>query len=192
MSMALVLEYLPIWLRQKNGWQKNQCDSSYRGYPTADAGQFFVGVDEVLVETGNSENESLEETLTIQVSVWRRPEHLMHDRRNKIKDKEDRYLAGIYTLHRLERAVLVHGAKTGLNGLHNNYSFVNDLNTYFELPDNSLGDVFLSRFTFKGRGRNEEILVPTARDEQMFIGYTLRFSGLKRIQKIRNINHALG
>lgn len=190
MSMALVLEHTAEFLRKYNGWTYEQCGVQYDAVPMLqNAGQFYIAVDDAGVETGNDSTDSLKEVMSITVGVWRRSEHLsQRDRRGNLKLPFDKYLAGAYTLHDLERTIIV----PRLNGLHANYTYVNELNTRYNLPDPDAGPVFHLCFMYKGRGRIETYGVDDANTIQTWYGYRLRFRGLTREQRLRHSTQAQG
>ena len=194
MSMALALEYTVDWLRDKNGWTVQQCGVQYDAIPAMDAGPFYVAVDDAGVESGDASTDSLKEILTITIGIWRRPEHLMKDKRGILKLSTDKYLIGAYTLAELERAVLIHNsAIPGKNGLHHNWAFVNGINARYNLPQDQLGAGFITPLSYRGRGRMESIAIDNgSTDPAAFFGYRLRFRGLMREMKLRAATHAVG
>lgn len=198
MSMALALEYTQVWLREKNNWLPNQCGVQYEAIPAMDAGPFYVAVDDAGVETGNPDTDSLKETLTLTIGIWRRAEHLGRDKRGNLKLPHDHYLLGAYTLHDMERAVVVHKTTpyTGeatKNGLHKNYAFLVALNAYYNLPS-AAGAKFTMPLAYMGRGRMEAIAVDDGAGSgaTAWYGYRLRFRGLTREQKLREAAEAAG
>lgn len=188
--MALVLEYTAEHFRKYNGFKHNECGVQYDAVPMLqDAGKFYVAVDDAGVETGNDTTDSIKEVLSITVGIWRRSEHLsQRDRIGRLKLPFDQYLAGAYTLHDLERAVIL----PRLNGLHANYSFVNELNTRYNLPDPDNGGVFHMTFMYKGRGRIETYGVEDGNAITTWFGYRLKFRGITREQKLRSSSQAQG
>lgn len=198
MSMALALEFTTEWLRSKHGWKPNECGVQFEAQPAYDAGQFYVALDDSGVETGPDETDSLKEILTITIGVWRRPEHLMKDKRGILKLPHDQYLLGAWTLHELERSVIVHktGGSTQVNkdGLHNNWSFMSELNSRYNLPNAEYGAKFTQPLRYKGKGRMVTTTVggePNS-EIQAWYGYLLRFRGLYREQKMRDNLDAIG
>lgn len=190
MSMAFVLEHTAEWLRKYNGWKHNECGVQFDAVPMLqNAGQFYIAVDDAGVETGNDTTDSIKEVLSITLGIWRRSEHLsQRDKRGELKLPFDKYLAGAYTLHDLERAVLI----PRLNGIHANYEYVNELNTRYSLPDPDNGGVFHLCFMYKGRGRIETYGVDDGNTVQTWYGYRLRFRGLTREQRLRSGTQAQG
>ncbi len=182
MSMALALEFAQEYLRGKNNWQPNECGVQYDALPPNEAGQFYVAIDDSGVETGPDTTSSLREILTITIGIWRRPEHLsLKDRKGLLKLPVDKYLLGAYTIHDLERAVIL----PRLNGLHQNWKFVNELNTKYELPHPEYGDKFFLPFVYRGRGRMETVGNDTETGAVVaWYGYRLRFRGLAREQSM--------
>ena len=78
-------------------------------------------------------------------------------------------------------------------GLHNNWAFVNGLNTRYNLPDVIHGAEFRMPLRYKGRGRMESLALPKGEtDADAWFGYRLRFRGLERTQKHREADHAIG
>ena len=189
MSMALALEYTCEWLRTKNTWVAQQCGITYNAEPALDAGKFFVGIDDSGVETGDERTDALTEIMNLTIVFWRRPEHFLKVRRGLIKTNNDPYIVGAYTLHDIERLIIV----PRLNGLHLNYTFLADLNTYFALPHDDLGASFITPLVYRGRSRMESIILPSTNgDGQAWLGYRLRFRGLQRTQKLRGVTDASG
>lgn len=183
MSMPLALEHVEEWLRAKNGWDHRLCGVQYDALPALDAGDFFVGIDDGGTEVGNELTDSIKETLTLTIGIWRRPEHVGHrDQRGSLKLPEDRYLLQTYTLHDLERMIML----PRLNGLHANYSFLTSLNTRYNLPHAEQGAAFNRPLFFKGRGRMDVHGVDSGDSTQSWYGYRLRFRGLDREQKLRS------
>lgn len=190
MSMSLALHGIVQWFRTKNGWKENECGAQYDATPQLfEAGQFYVAVDDGGVGTGNETTDSLKEILDITIGIWRRSEHLsQRDRKGVLKDPIDKYLIGAYTLADLDRSVIV----PKYNGLHNNYTFLTYLNSYFGLPNEDDGASFIRPLNYKGRGRMETFGVDDGGSVITWYGYRLRFRGLDREQKLRNTSHALG
>jgi hypothetical protein len=195
MSMALALEFTQTWLRDRFSWKWNECAVSHDALPSYDAGNFFIAIDDMGVETGSEVTDSLREILNIQIGIWRRPEFLAKDRRGLLKMPQDLYLLGSWTLHDLERAVIVHksGDPTKPNGLHNNWSFRTALNTYCNLPNENDGAEFITPWNYRGRGRMESVTLDNrGGEDQAFLGYRLRFRGCMREQKLRETEDAIG
>lgn len=194
MSMAMALEYVTEFLIQQNGWTKDQVGVQPDAIPPYNAGPFYIALDDSGTEGGNDETDDLEETLNLTISIWRRPEHLLNDRKGLMKYPQDKYLIGAWTLHRLERAVVVHKSASPVkNGLHQNWSLVSGINARYNLPSDEDGASFILPLRYKGRGRMET--TGYADDQgtaQVFYGYRLRFRGLKRVQKMRNTNDSIG
>lgn len=192
MSMALVLRFTRDWLREKNGWDHTQCGVQAMAEPPYEAASpFYIGLEDGGVEPGNELTDSLKETLSITIGIWRKPEHLGHDLAAGLTLPQDQYLLGSLSLYEIERAIIVHKSFTGSvkNGLHGNYQFVQDLNAAYNLPDESLGAGFIGCWKFRGRGGVE----PLGREDgQAWIGFKLRFRGVWREQKQRLINDTIG
>lgn len=194
MSMALALEFTAEWLRDKHGWTVQQCGVQYDAIPAMDAGPLYVAVDDAGVESGDASTDSLKEILTITIGIWRRPEHLMKDKRGILKLPTDKYLIGAYTLAELERTVLVHNsAIAGKNGLHHNWAFVNGINARYNLPNDQEGAGFITPWSYRGRGRMESIAIDNGSQQpDSWFGYRLRLRGLQRETKIRAATDASG
>jgi hypothetical protein len=80
------------------------------------------------------------------------------------------------------------GAAKNKGGLHKNYGFLTFVNTLFGLPDDDLGAAFMDPLNFRGFSRFESIAIPgQSTDPDVFYGRRLRFRGLKRIQKVREL-----
>lgn len=194
--MALVLEGMQQWLREKYGWQPNQCGVQQDAQPSYDAGDFYVALDDAGVESGRPDTDSLKETFRVTVGIWRRPEHLQPDKRGILKLPTDKYLIGVHTLHRLERAVIVHKTVSGAIvenkfGFHNNWSFRTYLNTRFDLPG-EYGAPFTGCLTYRGRSAMEVIGIDDSNSMQAWYGYRLQFMGLYRESKHRTTDDAIG
>lgn len=197
MSMALALEYTAEWYRDKYGWDHTQCGVQINAYPPIGSmSPFFIGIDDAGVETGADSTDSLKEVLTIVVGIWRRPEHIQKSIRGNLKLPQDKYLIGAWTLHDLERAVVIHktvGGATaeGKHGLHANYVFMDGLNQRYNLPG-QYGAEFKFPFMYRGRGSMESIAIEGSQDPTAYYGYRLRFRGLAREQKLRSETDAIG
>jgi hypothetical protein len=189
MSMGMGLHGVRDWLRTQFGWKENQCGVQYQCLPPATADQFYVAIDDAGVEVGPDETDALTEILNIEIGVWRRPGGKPADRLGMLKLPQDIYLAGIYTNTDLERMVLCPtGAAKNKGGLHKNYGFLTFVNTLFGLPDDDLGAAFMDPLNFRGFSRFESIAIPgQSTDPDVFYGRRLRFRGLKRIQKVREL-----
>lgn len=195
MSMAMALEYITEYCRDTFGWKVNECGVQYDAQPAMDAGQFYVAFDDAGVEGGSDNTDSLKETLNITIGIWRRPSYLMKDKRGQLKLPHDLYILGAYTLNDLERMLIVHNsANSEKKGLHNNYGFLSNLNTRYNLPNSEYGASFLTPLNYRGRGRMESIATESGAgtDVQAWLGYRLRLRGLMREQKLRTINDATG
>lgn len=197
MSMALVLEHTQEYLREKYGWKPNQCGVSFRSEPQLqDAGDFYVAIEDNGVEAGNVETDSLKEICNITVGIWRRPEHLVRDMRGNLSLQFDKYLIGAWTLHQLERAIMVHKTIAGtasLFGLHANYTFLSELNARYNLPSEDNGAKFITPLFYRGRSPMETVALDSTGDSiNAWFGYKLRFRGLSREQKLRGTTDAIG
>ena len=193
--MALALEHTAEWFRGVYAWKPNECGVQYDAMPPNEAGQFYVAIDDGGVEAGRDETAALQETLTLVIGIWRRPEHLSQkDRRANLKLPIDKYLLGAYTLHDLERMVLIFRAsgEPKLNGLHQNFEFMNALNNRYNLPHAELGSKFNLPLFYRGRGRMETVGLDDQGTVNAFYGYRLRFRGLTRVQVTNNANYAIG
>lgn len=195
MGMALALQGVVEWLRDKNSWEVNQCGVQYDAIPAYDAGPFYVAVDDAGVDAvGNEDTDSLAEILKITIGIWRRPEHLMKDKRGDLKLPTDKYLIGVWTLHDLERTVLVHrSAGTIKDGLHGNWSFRTFLNGRWNLPHEEYGAEFLTPLRYRGKGAMQTLTLEDGGTPDIaWYGYRLQFRGLKREQKMRLATDAIG
>lgn len=196
MSMAMALEFVRDWLREKNGWNYTNCGVHQDAEPSLEAASpFYVSIDEAGVESPDSETDSLKETLSIRIGIWRKPEHLFQDKRGILKLPSDIYLTGSFALAEIERKIIVHKMAAGAqkHGLHRNYQFVQALNQRYNLPDEGLGDKFNFPFRYLGKGAMEELgLINSQGNVQTWIGYRLRFKGLAREQKMRQITDCIG
>lgn len=198
MSMAMGLEFVTEYLISKNeGWTKDHVGVQPDAIPPYNAGPWYIALDDSGTEGGNDETDSLKETLNITIGIWRRSEHLLNDRKGLMKYPNDKYLIGAWTLHRLERAVVVHKSMTPVkNGLHNNWGLVSGINERYHLPNEEDGAGFLFPLRFKGRGRMETVGFPGPESNPtaatVFFGYRLRFRGLTREQKMRDTTDAIG
>ena len=193
MSMDLVLEGVQEWLREKYSWANNQCAVQYNAEPTVDSGQFFVGIDDAGVEESSGDTDCLAEIFSIQIGIWRRPEHIVPDRRGKLKLNTDKWLLGAKTLASLEQKIKIHNSgQSGKNGLHRNYAFKDYLNSYWSLPSSTQGSIFVSPLIYGGRTRMETVGLLDGSNPKAFYGYRLRFRGLLRTQKLRSADDAIG
>jgi hypothetical protein len=190
MSAALALEHIQEWLRAKNGWKSNQCGVQYEAMPALDAEDFYVAIDDLGTEPGNELTDSLKEIYSFSIGIWKRAEHLsIKDLRGNLKLPQDEYLLKSYTLHDMERAVVVPAG----GGLHANYLFLESLNNRYNLPDATLGAAFNRPLFYKGRGRMEPLGVDDGNTTKAWYGYRLRFRGLDREQRLRDSStQALG
>lgn len=189
MTMALALEFTRDWFRQKYGWKENECGVQFQSQPSFSAGMFYVSIDDAGVEAGPEDTESLKETVTISVGVWRRSEHLSKDRLGELKLPDDKYLVGSKTLHDLERNVILNNRF----GLHKNYVFMNALNDAYNLPSEKHGADFRKPFVYRGRGSMVTLGIETSGGlVTTWYGYILRFAGLSREQILHNSSYALG
>lgn len=199
MSMAFSLQYGAEWLRTKYGFQANQCGVQYDALPPNDAGMFYIALDDGGIESGPENTAALTETLNWTIGVWRKPEHLfLKDKRCDLQLSIDKYLIGAYTIHDLERKVIVDRPVNKLHGFHENMEFLQGLNARFSLPHTQDGDVFFTPLRFRGRGRMEMIGVDRGTlgngevDTQLWFGYRLRYRGLMRTQATNNPNKYIG
>lgn len=189
MSMAFSLQYGAEWLRTKYGWTAQQCGVQFDCLPPNDAAQFYVALDDGGVEAGPDNVEALTEILNWNIGIWRKPEHLqLKDKRGNLQLPHDKYLVGAYTLHDLERKVLVSNPTNKLFGFHKNWDFMKGLNERFGLPHQVDGDAYYTAMVYKGRGKMEMMgvdrgLLPDGSvDAQCWFGYKMRFRGLPRTQ----------
>jgi hypothetical protein len=197
MAMALLLEYMEEWLRAKNAvlQDDNACGVQQDALPQLDAGPVFVAINDLGVETGPDSTDSLLEIFNVEVGIWIRPEHLsVTGGFGELKLPDDEYLVAAYTLHKLERAVLVH--KTGdsnKNGFHANYAFLAALNARYTLPHEERGAKFTTPLFYRGRTRMDVLTLGDGSDSpNSWFGYRLRFRGCRREQKLRAANDAIG
>lgn len=192
--MAFALEYTAEWFRDKYAWKVDQCRVFPGAEPPLDAmGPWFIGIDDAGVETGNDTTDSLKEICTIQIGIWRRLEHLTKILRGQIKLPTDKYVLGAFTLHEMERSVIVcRGGGEPSYGLHANYNFLAGINSRYSLPHDILGANFHFPFVYKGRGPMEERGYDQDGRAIVWSGYRLRFRGLAREQKLRGSGIAIG
>lgn len=199
MSMAFSLQFGAEWLRAKYGLQPQQCGVQYEALPPNDAAPYYIALDDAGIEAGPENTEALTEILNWTVGIWRKPEHLnLKDKRGDLQLPIDKYLLGAYTLHDLERKVIVDRPGNKLWGFHKNWAFMRALNERFSLPHAQDGDVFFTPMTFRGRGRMEMlgidrgVLGDGSIDVQTWFGYRYRFRGLMRTQATNNPNKYIG
>lgn len=193
MTVAIALLGVRDWFREKYGWQANECGVQFRATPALNAGLFYVAIDDSGVEVGRDDTESLDETVSITIGIWRRAEHLNHDLRGNLKLPEDIYMLGAMTLDKLERMVVVDKPSKNKFGLHGNWEFRRALNSKFDLPHEDRGADFKRPFRYRGRGVMEtEALDDNLGREIVWFGYKLRFRGLEREQVLHKPNYALG
>ena len=195
MTMAYVLEYAQEYFRAKYSWKSNQCGVQFDALPPAEAGPFFVAIDDGGVEAGDDRTASLKEIINITIGIWRKPEHLAQkDRKGNLALPLDKYLIGAYTLHDLERLVIAYNPNEKSFGLHDNWVFMNELNTRYNLPGIN-GGQFATPLRYRGRGRMEFIGIESStvgQDAQPYFGFRLRFRGLLREQVTNNSSYSLG
>ncbi len=197
MAMALLLEFMEEWLRAKNSILQpyNACGVEQDASPPLDAGPIYVSINDLGVEPGPEETDSLLEVFNVEVGIWIRPEHLsVTGGFGELKLPEDQYLVASYTLHKIERAVIVH--KTGdpsKNGFHANYDFLSALNARYTLPHDERGAKFTTPLKYKGRTRMDVATLGDGSDSpNSWFGYRLRFRGCRREQKLRRQEDAIG
>lgn len=194
MIQPLVLEFVQHWFRSKYGWKPEHCGVQELALPSIGARSWYVAFDDGGVEAGPEETDSLKETVTITIGIWKQPEHLMADQRGTLKLPHDKYLLGAYTLGELEQKVKVERTvHNGLFGLHKNYLFMNALNEYHNLPDFNLGATFTKPFYYAGRGTMETMgYSDGSPTPQAWYGYRLRFRGLLREQLCHQPTYGIG
>lgn len=179
----MALYGLQTYLRQEYGWKVTECGVQKNCIPPARAGQFYVAIDDGGADGGPDETNALTEICNIVIGVWRRPGHLIQaDMLGKMKLPDDPYLAGIMTLTKLERMVLVPAVGQQSGGLDKNYGAMNFINDLFGLPAEDLGAGFNEPLRFRGYSVFEGIAIPGTTEPEGFLGRRLRFRGLKRIQ----------
>lgn len=195
MTMPFALQFVEEWYQDKYGWKPSQCRVYPEAKPPLDCMEsWFIGIDDIGIESGPDTTDSLKEICSIQIGVWRRYEHLIKNLSGIIKLPTDKYLLGAFTLYEMERKVLVCRSEgEPLYGLHQNWNIVSGINSRYNLPHDILGDGFKYPFAYRGRGQMEEIGYPDDRGNvRVWAGYRLRFRGLAREQKLRGSNVAIG
>lgn len=177
-AMSLVLEGTRDYLKTQNSWDTTQCEIQDQGTPPAVAGEFFVALDDGGVETQGEDSELLREIQLIEISVWRRLGGYAPDKVGVMLLDTDIYRNTIETLSTLERKVV--------SQVHGDWALRVAINTQFGLPDATLGGEFTSSFRYKGRSRPERVVIPDAEDD-VYLGYRLRFRGMLRNQYVDSI-----
>lgn len=184
MSISLVLQGVRDYLRAEYQWRPEECGVTPNAEPIPTAGQFFVGIEQSGVETGLESTDSLKETFTVEIGIWRRAGSRPPDRFGTLHLPSDLYLANAHTLHELQRKVVV--SINGQGGLHKNYRFLTFLNSLFGLPNLDDGPDFTTPLQWLGgQMRPEGIQAGQNDNGPAFIGYRLRFRGLLREQLLR-------
>lgn len=182
MSISLVLQGVRDYLRAEYQWRQNECAVTTNAEPIPTAGDFFIGVEQVGVETGQEATDSLKEAFTVEVGVWRRAGSRPPDRFGELRMPSDLYLANMHTLHELQRKVVVSSA--GAGGLHKNYRFRTFVNSLFGLPNLDDGPEFTTPLYWLGGALRPEG-VEVGEGGPAFFGYRLRFRGMLREQILR-------
>lgn len=184
MSLGMVLHGVRDYLRQQYSWDYTKCGVQKNNVPPANAGAFYIAIDDAGDESGPEDTDALTETVNLEIGVWKRTGGRTDDRLGTLKLPDDIYLASIYTNTDLERMVKIPDGASGHGGLHNNWRLVAFINTLFGLPSDTLGAGFTGQLTYRGSGRFEAITLPD-NTAISFYGRRLRFRGLRRVQKSR-------
>jgi hypothetical protein len=173
MSMGAVLRQVRDHLRGAMPLAADQCGVQPAALPPESAGELYVAVDEVGVQSAARAH--LSETYEIEVAVWRRAGQYPADRRGDAQLRDDPHLAGILTLDDAERAVIRH--------LHGNYLDVTAAaSAAIGAGTSGNGDVFQLALYYQGRGRTEEHPPRGRHQVAAWLGRRLRFAGMTRVQ----------
>lgn len=174
--MAMALQGVRDYLRQKCDWNAKQCGVQEGGIPPPTAGEFYIAVDESNVTGTDPRNYYASEEFEISVYVLRRVGRYPKDFQGKMLLSDDTYLATIDTLEKLERKVYV--------TLDQKWGLPTYINSFFGLPHQIKGDKFLKPLNYLGRGRTTGVAIPEGGEQEVFDGREMRFRGLKRNQHI--------
>ena len=173
MSMGAILQQVRDHLRSAMSLGVDQCDVRPGGMPTAAAGEFYVAVDELGVQS--TAQSHLREQYEIEVSIWRRTGQYPDDRLSDVVLRDDVYLAGIQTLDDLERSVI--------KNLHANYTDITAAaNTAIDAGAPGKGDIFQLALYYTGRSRSEVLDHNPKENPAPWLGRRLKFTGMIRVQ----------
>ncbi len=185
MSMGPALEGTRDYLREhanirnKPGAENKRVTIEFNLFPPPMASNWHIALDDGGIETGNQVNNELVEVLTLMVGIWKRPGGVAPDRQGNLMLETDLYQRQVSTIEQLERAII----KT----LHENHAVDAYINTKFGLPVAGLGDAFGGRWVYRGRQKMESVALPDYQGSPVWIGRRLRFTGLKRTQRVSNM-----
>ena len=112
MSMGIVLSQIRNRLRDALSLSADQCDVQPGGRPPEAAGEWYLAVDELGVDS--TARSHLAEEFAVEVAIWRRLGQFPTDRRGELLLHESAYLAAMHTLDNLERQVIL--------SLHGNFA----------------------------------------------------------------------
>lgn len=192
MSMGMALEGICGYLQREYDWDHNQCDVQLETLPPASCGRFFIGIDDAGCIAGDSQTDSLKETLEIEIGVWQRSGGMTSDRMGQIKLPENKYLKNTKALDKLIRLVVVPKANSSGGGLSANYRLLKYINEKFSLPNEENGPGFITPLFSAGYGRLLTITIDGGSGPIAFYGRKLRFRGLTREQLLRGSRSTTG
>jgi hypothetical protein len=177
-SMALVLQGVKDYVRGQYGWTNKQVTIRYDGQPPATAADFHIAFDDGGSTVEGPRTYMLQEQLSIVAGVWRRMASTPDDRYAELIKRTNIYTAQVASLDKLVRQVVT--------AIHHNFTLTSDLNTIWGLPNDEHGSIFESTLTYDGHNGLEKFSHIEAAD-LIWVGRRLRFTGLRRQQKIGSI-----
>lgn len=178
MSMALVLEGVRDFVRGQYGWTRKQVTIRFEGQPPAMAADWHIAFDDGGSDVDAGSTYMLQEGLALTVGVWRRITDTPDDRYAELIKRTNIYTGQVASLDKLVRQVI--------SALHLNYAVATDLNTLWGLPNGEHGSTFESALRYRGHSGTEKFSHVESPD-LIWLGRRLRFSGLRRQQKIGSI-----
>jgi len=181
------------YFRTSYSWKVSQCDITFNATPVSSSmDNFFVALDVVGAEGGSPMTDSLKESFTLVIGIWRRMLHYQKDRKGLMATPSDIYLDTAVELAELEQKVKVQRTDPALYGLHNNYTFLKYLNEQYNLPSETLGDKFTTPLSYLGSGPFETAGTNSGSSDIPWTGIKLRFKGCMKEQKLRTTTSARG
>jgi len=175
MSMGVILKIVRDSLQTALSLDKDACGVQSGGRPPNSAGELYLAVDELGVQS--TARAHLREVYELEIALWRRGGQYADDRHGDVLLADDPYLAGVRTLDALERDVIRH--------VHGNYSDITAAaNAEIGAGGGEAGDIFQLALYYVGRGRTETIPRPAADRTIDWIGRRLKFLGMTRVQAL--------
>lgn len=176
MSMGAILQEVRDHLRTALSLGADQCGIQIGGTPPEAAGNFYVAVDELGVES--TAQQHLQENYQVEISLWRRLGQTPSDRSGEALLRDDPYLSGAQSLDDLERSVI--------KNLHANYTDITTAaNTAIGAGANPNGDVFQLALYYAGRKRTETWQAAgKKKNPPTWLVRRLKFVGMNRVQAL--------